>query len=566
MRKYGLDVATTQIYNATDQSQIWDSTGMTFRKWNDERQDYEPEMIKIINNMMVFLDQNGARMAIGKISLPNGNSCYGINCELLANKLTMSENVWIENDSGTYKFDDSGFSASSGINTVKIQPNNSGELFSIYKGSDKQVYINSDGDVEFAGNLKSASGTFSGLVSGGSINIGDGTFTVDKNGNVYASSGNFSGDITGSTGTFSGTLSGATISGGTITGAEIIGSTINIENGGKVGDFTIADGELSYGNFGFFGDTAQFMNISPRGKVGIIHLDATNYVYSKTWAFASTGFGVTIDGHVYANSMNVLNCNDSVPEAVPNVTWIRNNLISQKTPTSTSTKDADKEIVPSYYACAGMIDNIKDWVKGVMPSTSNFATKSDLNSYSLTGHTHNQYVSNVSVSSSASTGTKFVHDAYTSGNTLYLTRYVYSASDIRLKQNVSDLPDLTQIYMKLEPKKFKYSDVLKGYSKDWKFGLIAQDMERLFYEANIPIEETGLITLEQSDPVFNEDKLVGDDVVHRINYDQFHVMHIQMIQKQQEEIDGLQSEVNDLKQEVAELKQLVNKLLERDSV
>ena len=560
MRKYGLDVATTQIYNATDQSQTWDSTGMTFRKWNDERQDYDPEMIKIINNMMVFLDQNGARMAIGKISLPNGNSCYGINCELLANKLTMSENVWIENDSGTYKFDDSGFSASNGTNTVKIQPGNSGEMLSIYKGNDKQFYITSDGDVEFSGNLKSATGTFSGLISGGSINIGNNTFMVDKDGNMYASNCTISGNIQSSN------INGATISGGTISGAIITSGTIYIENGGKVGDFTISDGELSYGNFGFFSDTAEFMIMSPKGKVGTIYLDATNYVYSKTWAFASTGFGVTIDGHVYANSMNVLNCNGLVPNAVPNVSWIKNNIISQKTPTSTATTDADKEIAPSYYACAGMIDNIKTWVKGVVPDTSNFATQSDLSNYSPTGHTHNQYVSNVSVSSASSTGTKFVHDASISGNTLYLTRYVYSASDVRLKQNISDLPDLTQIYMKLEPKKFKYSDVLKGYSKDWKFGLIAQDMERLFYEANIPIEETGLITLEQSDPVFNEDKLVGNDVVHRINYDQFHVMHIQMIQKQQEEIDGLQNEVNDLKQEVADLKELVNKLLERDSV
>ena len=189
-----------------------------------------------------------------------------------------------------------------------------------------------------------------------------------------------------------------------------------------------------------------------------------------------------------------------------------------------------------------------------IPDTSKFAPAN---------HSHGNYVSNVSVSSSSSTGTKFVHDASISGNTLYLTRYVYSASDIRLKQNVTDLPDLTQIYMQLEPKKFKYSDVLKGYSKDWKFGLIAQDMERLFYEANIPIEETGLITLEQSDSVFNEDKLVGDDVVHRINYDQFHAMHIQMIQKQHKEIESLKLENVRIKGELDILKQKLKRLEEK---
>ena len=209
-------------------------------------------------------------------------------------------------------------------------------------------------------------------------------------------------------------------------------------------------------------------------------------------------------------------------------------LISNTTPTSTG---LDSNKAPSYTACASMIDNLK----ALIPSTSNFAPAN---------HSHGNYVSNVSVSSSSSTGTKFVHDASIIGNTLYLTRYVYSASDIRLKQNVTDLPDLTQIYMQLKPKKFKYSDVLKGYSKDWKFGLIAQDMERLFYEANIPIEETGLITLEQSDSVFNEDKLVGDDVVHRINYDQFHAMHIQMIQKHQKEIEEIKQEIEKLKETI----------------
>lgn len=118
----------------------------------------------------------------------NGLS-VSLNAEVLVSKLVMSENLWLENNSGNYKFDDNGFTATSGKNTIKIQPNNSGELFSIYKGSNKQVYINSSGDVEFAGTLKSASGQFSGLLSGGSINIGNGTFTVDKNGKMYASSG-----------------------------------------------------------------------------------------------------------------------------------------------------------------------------------------------------------------------------------------------------------------------------------------------------------------------------------------------------------------------------------------
>lgn len=579
MRKYGLDVATVAIHNATDQSQTWDSTGMTFRKWNDERQDYDPEMIKIINNMMVFLDgENGARMAIGKLKLPNGNSCYGINCELLANKLTMSENVWIENDSGTYKFDDDGFNASNGTNIVKIQPGNSGELFSIYKGSDKQFYITSDGDVEYAGTLRGSTGVFSGLLQGGSINIGNNSFTVDENGIFSLAGGRLKFD--GKTMSFG---SDVTLSWGQITGTGNVASKNDIPTDisqlndayGQKWSTTIGENWIRTSTV-----TAQNLNVQNLDTVnsnGYVKAKTSNQYAALEVACADEGAGIRIyNGTKNGSSWNPIygtycqissmgiafyeNYNNKVMKlsarsgldmnnhSITNCLSI--NLISDTIPTSTS-RDSNK--APSYTACASMISNLK----ALIPSTSSFAPAD---------HSHRNYVSSVSVSSSGSTGTKFVHDASISGNTLYLTRYVYSASDIRLKQNVTDLPDLTQIYMQLEPKKFKYSDVLKGYSKDWKFGLIAQDMERLFYEANIPIEETGLITLEQSDPVFNEDKLVGDDVVHRINYDQFHMMHIQMIQKQQEEIDGLQSEVNDLKQEVADLKQLVNKLLERDSV
>lgn len=200
MRKYGLDVATVQIHNASNQSQVWDETGMTFRMWNNERNDFDPEQIKIINNMMVFSDDGfqTSKMAIGKIPIDkNGNYAYGINAEVLQSKLTISEKLWIENDLASYKFDENGFIASSGNNSVRIQPNKNEELFSIYKGNDRQFYIDSDGNVIFSGKLQGAEGIFSGQLKGGSIDIGNGTFTVDKNGNMYAKSGTFNGDIVG---------------------------------------------------------------------------------------------------------------------------------------------------------------------------------------------------------------------------------------------------------------------------------------------------------------------------------------------------------------------------------
>ena len=242
MRKYGLDVATVQIHNASNQSQVWDETGMTFRMWNNERNDFDPEQIKIINNMMVFSDDGfkTSKMAIGKIPIDkNGNTVYAVNAEAILGKLFLGEYLTLQNNSGTYKFDDAGFIAKSGNNSVRIQPNQSGELFSIYKGNNKQFYVDSDGNVHFTGDLTGSSGTFSGNISGGSINLGNGTFTVDKDGNVFANNGTFGGNCTfkgildGASGSFSGNVnaSSGTIGGWNIGETSLYSGYINTSIG-----------------------------------------------------------------------------------------------------------------------------------------------------------------------------------------------------------------------------------------------------------------------------------------------------------------------------------------------
>lgn len=204
MRKYGLDVANIPVKN---QHQSWDETGMWFRQWNEQKNDFDPEQIKIINNQIVFSDDGfkSAKMAIGKIPIDkNGNTVYAVNAEAILGKLFLGEYLTLQNNSGTYKFDDDGFIAKGGNNSVRIQPNQSGELFSIYKGNNKHFYVDSDGNVHFTGDLTGSSGIFSGQLKGGSINLGNGTFMVDKNGNVFANNGTFGGNCT-----FKGTLDGA---------------------------------------------------------------------------------------------------------------------------------------------------------------------------------------------------------------------------------------------------------------------------------------------------------------------------------------------------------------------
>lgn len=293
MRKYGLDVANIPVKN---QHQSWDETGMWFRQWNEQKNDFDPEQIKIINNQIVFSDDGfkSAKMAIGKIPIDkNGNTVYAVNAEAILGKLFLGEYLTLQNNSGTYKFDDDGFIAKSGNNSVRIQPNKNEELFSIYKGNDRQFYVDSDGNVIFSGKLQGAEGIFSGQLKGGSIDIGNGTFTVDKNGNMYASSGTFGGlvsggsininnnfivdkygNMTANSGTFRGNLDGVggtftgELKGNTIIGANISGGTINVGNGNlvvnsdgsaKLGTISVAkDGLVSVDDL-YISDTLKYM-------------------------------------------------------------------------------------------------------------------------------------------------------------------------------------------------------------------------------------------------------------------------------------------------------------------
>ena len=269
-----------------------------------------------------------------------------LNAEVLVSKLVMSENLWIENDSGTYKFTDDGFIATNGKNTIKIQPNKSEELFSIYKDSRKQVYINSNGDVEFAGSLKSATGTFSGLISGGSININN-TFTVDKDGHMIASSGTFgglvsggsinindnfvvdsSGRITANIGRFGGLVSGGSINindkfivdkYGNVTAksgkfsGDIIGGSININNNftvDKYGNMIAKSGRFSgdiTGATGTFAGniSAESIDISAysgMSRGGSIKVDSSG-VFLLGQTIDITGDNLFINGAIELNDI-----------------------------------------------------------------------------------------------------------------------------------------------------------------------------------------------------------------------------------------------------------------------
>lgn len=522
MRKYGLDVANIPVKN---QHQSWDETGMWFRQWNEQKNDFDPEQIKIINNQIVFSDDGfqSAKMAIGKIPIDkNGNTVYAVNAEAILGKLFLGEYLTLQNNSGTYKFNDDGFIASSGKNSVKIQPNNASELFSIYKDNQKQVYINSDGDVEFAGSLKSASGTFSGLISGGEININN-TFTVDSNGNMYASSGVFSGTLKGADGEFSGTLRGNDIIGATITGANgefTEGFSVNLKNN-DITKMMKFDGNS-------FEVNIQSAMMTTRDNSIVIDPYATRE--NNITLTANNGFGHVniIADEIRVNDIGsgyrVVATTDLLKTSEISATYggSNNNIIKFSNASSTN-------------YCAATPHWVKAYVSNKIPDTSKFIT-------GFSGDSTSGVYNSIRTSGNRIVGSKISYDDLKK-----------KLSDKRLKKDISSIAEsaIEDFYMNLIPTRHKYKNgVGVGEDGKYQFGVIAQWTEKDMIDHDINPDLYSIVRKSKPFADTAEAQYTGGDDVYRVDYDQFHALHIYMIQKQQAKIKGLELEVDSLKQKL----------------
>lgn len=167
-----LDLSKNAILSANGQTvEITDSGYHGRRLLSDGSLDTKE--IAIINNTIAFTIDNWrtCSLAVGELTLANGNTVYGVIADVLIGKLLMGENLYISNSSGTYTIDKNGLIAINDKTKCKvtINPNDSSNLFSISSNNDKKFYVNSNGDVVFSGTLQGAAGNFSGNLTAGSI-------------------------------------------------------------------------------------------------------------------------------------------------------------------------------------------------------------------------------------------------------------------------------------------------------------------------------------------------------------------------------------------------------------
>lgn len=136
-----------------------------------------------------------------------------------------------------------------------------------------------------------------------------------------------------------------------------------------------------------------------------------------------------------------------------------------------------------------------------------------------------------------------------------------TGSDRRIKDHITDLPEeLESAYLKLHPVKFRYKPGLKSSdSRQYHYGFISQELEKALLDVGIRERDTSLYEYLPVDTDEHVDLYV-DDKLHHVNYRELHAMHVQMIQKQQKEIEKLKRENKNLSEQMKDFERRLSAL------
>ena len=256
-----LDAATNNIVSGSGQNILINQNGIRVRQ-STGTNSFSPNQLWMNNGVLAFSDDGfeTSRLALGQISTSSG-SYYGLVAEVIVGNLVASNQLLISNQNNTFIVDGAGatlydasftLTKSDGNSKIILDPN-VGIVIQKRASSGSfanQLYIDTSGNLIFAGNISGASGTFSGQINASSGDIGGWHINpnglYDDNGNYIRSDGKVQLGklwIDGGTAIFSGNfyadnllglldgshlknINADTITAGTIRGINLVGSNI----------------------------------------------------------------------------------------------------------------------------------------------------------------------------------------------------------------------------------------------------------------------------------------------------------------------------------------------------
>lgn len=521
-----------------------------------------------------YQDKNGNRVKIGGASdrifsiSHNGNEVLYFNN--VSNKMVMT---------GTLQGCDGDFSgtlnachmSASTINGSTITGNtiSSNSLIgnTITGGS---IKIGNNFSVDISGNMNATNANFTGTIHAGtaiyspSINGGSITgtsinvnnrFKVDSNGNMSATNGSFTGTIN----------AGTSINSPSINGGSINGTSINIANRFTVdssGNMVASSGTFTgtvYANAGYFkGDLTGCCGIFSDKVIGADVQAKTFSLWNNnsgqyetvitaknktSWVYSNVGYNAPI---VYGVCANILGteifrgaggaCIDT------NSIYVDNIYVPFQRGTSNGTTNS------RVYYMNGSVDNdgvpSAGWVKGFTRvknisignndyrySSGSYTSGTAILRFGANGKADDHYMS-VDVPS-----VEYVQN-YIQG---YVDAHADTSSDIRLKNNIEDLEDISNLYMKLRPVSYKYKTGLYSYKpNNIEFGLEADRVADLF-----PCEKYNIAW--KSKKILDEERFYCSDYAYRVDYKSIGIMTVQMVQNHQKRIEKFEHEEMDFK-------------------
>lgn len=223
-----LNAAKNAVLAGENQSFLMDGSGFRMRKWNEEAQDYDPQQIWMVNNNIVFTDDNWqtAKMAFGHLK-DDTIDAWGLVADMLIGKMLVGSDLSIEarktdangnnTESVTFRVDGSGavlhnarFDVIKGDSQISIYPE-IGLVASECSGDDLYVYDKSHNII----GIRTRKGDDPMTEISDKINyenLPNANFWIDTKGNVflkgriYADDGYFQGEVHADSGVFEGAV------------------------------------------------------------------------------------------------------------------------------------------------------------------------------------------------------------------------------------------------------------------------------------------------------------------------------------------------------------------------
>jgi hypothetical protein len=279
-----LDATTNNLISNSNQEILINENGLRARN-SDGLGGYSDKQAWLVNNVLAFSDDGfqTSKLALGEISLPEGGTSYGLVADVIVGRLLAGNTLTITNEGSNFTLDSTGatltdasFSVEntntkilidpSELNVMTIQKNEGGTFVD-------KFWVDNTGNVNFAGDLTGATGTFSGSVTATLGNIG--TLVIDSDGLKTPDGVNYlrgNGDLKWGGLSISG---GSAIFSGTIYADKLVGQIVDTQVASG-----LDAGKVTYGNMSgsrMYGGTwgGSSGSITTSGSGGIVEISGS---------------------------------------------------------------------------------------------------------------------------------------------------------------------------------------------------------------------------------------------------------------------------------------------------